>query len=85
MNNQPSAMMAAQDPAPMSDRIFLQTPEAADRLNLAASTLEKYRCTGGGPDFLRLSAKRIVYDVDALDGWARARSFNSTSQYPNAK
>jgi hypothetical protein len=77
--------MAIKDAALMSDRVFLPTPEAADRLNLAASTLEKYRCTGNGPDFLRLSPKRIVYDVAALDGWARARSFNSTAQYPNQK
>jgi predicted DNA-binding transcriptional regulator AlpA len=65
----------------MSD-VFLQTPQAAERIGLAPGTLEKMRCRGDGPSYLRLSPRRVVYDVAALDAWARARVFNSTSEYP---
>ena len=65
----------------MSDPIFLQTPEAAERIGLAAGTLEKMRCRGGGPSYLRLSPRRVVYDVAVLDAWARSRAFGSTSEY----
>ena len=68
----------------MSDQIYLQTPEAATRIGLAAGTLEKMRVRGDGPSYLRLTPRRVVYAVDTLDAWARSREFNSTSEYPNA-
>jgi hypothetical protein len=61
---------------------LLQTPDAAARLGLAASTLEKMRLRGNGPPYLRLSPRRIVYDVEKLEAWARGCEFNSTSEYP---
>jgi hypothetical protein len=63
---------------------FLQTPEAAARLGFAASTLEKMRLRGDGPPYLRLSPRRIVYETDRLDAWARGREFTSTSEYPRS-
>lgn len=60
---------------------YLRTQDAASRLELAATTLEKYRVYGGGPKFLRLSPRRIVYHIDDLDEWARQRTFESTSGY----
>jgi hypothetical protein len=63
---------------------FLQTPEAAARLGFAASTLEKMRLRGNGPPYLRLSPRRIVYETDRLDAWARDREFTSTSEYPRS-
>jgi hypothetical protein len=50
----------------MSDQIFLKTYEAARR---------------GGPSHLRLSPRRVVYEIGTLDVWARAREFRSTSEY----
>jgi predicted DNA-binding transcriptional regulator AlpA len=64
---------------------FLQTPGAAARLGFAASTLEKMRLKGNGPPYLRLSPRRIVYDAEKLDAWARSREFNSTSEYPRCQ
>ena len=63
---------------------FLQTPDAAARLGFAASTLEKMRLSGKGPPYLRLSPRRIVYDADRLDAWAKGREFTSTSEYPRS-
>ena len=68
----------------MTDPTFLQTPEAAARIGLAAGTLEKLRVRGGGPSYLRLTPRRVVYAVDALDSWARSHEFNSTSEYSRA-
>jgi predicted DNA-binding transcriptional regulator AlpA len=61
--------------------VFLQTPQAAERIGLAPGTLEKMRCRGDGPSYLRLAPGRVVYDVAVIDAWARARKFNSTSEY----
>jgi hypothetical protein len=65
----------------MPDPIYLLTPKAAERIGLAAGTLEKMRIRGDGPPYLRLSPRRIVYAIDALDTWVRRREFNSTSEY----
>ena len=61
---------------------YLRTPEAAARLRLASGTLDKMRVRGDGPPYIRLTPRSVVYAVDALDAWARARQFNSTSEYP---
>jgi hypothetical protein len=68
----------------MTEPVFLTTPSAAARLQLAAATLEKMRVRGDGPPFIALSRRRIVYDVAALDAWARSRQFTSTSEYASA-
>jgi hypothetical protein len=70
-------------PAPINPT-FLPTPEAAARIGLAPGTLDKMRVRGDGPPYLRLTPRRVVYAVDELDGWARARQFNSTSEYSSA-
>jgi hypothetical protein len=64
---------------------FLHTVDAAARLGFAASTLEKMRVRGNGPPYLRLSPRRVVYNVEKLDAWARGREFTSTSEYGAAK
>jgi hypothetical protein len=67
-----------------SNPTFLPTPEAAARIGLAPGTLDKLRGRGNGPPYLRLTPRRVVYAVDVLDAWARARQYNSTSEYPEA-
>jgi predicted DNA-binding transcriptional regulator AlpA len=78
------ATKARRQAQPPINPTFLQTPEAAARLGLAPGTLDKMRLRGNGPAYLRLTPRRIVYAVDELDAWARARQFNSTSEYPTA-
>jgi predicted DNA-binding transcriptional regulator AlpA len=41
--------------------------EAAKYLGLAASTLDKLRCQGKGPRFMRINGKRIFYRQTDLD------------------
>ena len=59
-------------------RIF-RTPEAASYLGLAASTLEKMRLRGTGPEFVRLGGRAIGYDLAMLDAWIERQRRTSTS------
>jgi hypothetical protein len=57
----------------------LRTPGAAEYTELAVSTLEKMRLTGDGPEFIRLSARAVGYEIEALDRWLQGRRRRSTS------
>ena len=65
---------------PPSDSRFLTTLEAAKYLRLSIRTLEKCRYLGAGPRF-RKFGRVVRYTVADLDEWARARSFEMTSDY----
>lgn len=56
------------------------TQGAADYLGSSASTLNKLRCYGGGPKFIKIG-KKVVYDQADLDAWMAARKRASTSEY----
>lgn len=62
----------------MGDKL-LTTAEAAERLGVSASYLNKLRLTGGGPVFVKMGAK-VVYDASDLGAWVSARRRTSTSQ-----
>lgn len=71
--------MSLQSNPPAEPR-FLTTLEAAKYLRLSIRTLEKCRYLGGGPRFRKFG--RIVrYTAADLDEWAKARSFEMTSDY----
>lgn len=69
--------------APAND--FLPVKTAAAYLMVSKSFLDKLRVHGGGPEFVRLSARKILYRRHDLDNWARQRRFESTAQYPALK
>ncbi len=48
---------------------FLTVREAAARLRLSVSTLNRLRVAGGGPVFLKLGS-RVVHRREAVDAWA---------------
>ena len=52
---------------------IMNTPEAAQHLRLGRSTLEKLRCFGGGPKFVKLGQRRVGYLRQDLDAWVAAR------------
>ncbi|NVJ64372.1 MAG: helix-turn-helix domain-containing protein [Flavobacteriaceae bacterium] len=60
---------------------MLCTKAAAHYLGLAASTLNKMRLKGNGPEFIKLGPRRVVYDLRDLDRWLASRRRKSTSQY----
>ena len=58
---------------------YLTTMQAAKYLNLSHKTLEKFRVTGGGPDY-RKHGRKVVYRASDLDAWSASRLARSTSE-----
>lgn len=56
-------------PAPL----LLNVREAAARLGLSKSTLDKWRCAGKGPRYVKSTDKAVRYDPADLDAWIAAR------------
>jgi predicted DNA-binding transcriptional regulator AlpA len=54
---------------------YLDEHAAAQRLKVAERTLQRWRSTGDGPPFIRAGLRRVLYDVEAIDAWAAARTF----------
>lgn len=85
----PSSAKRQSAPAPASDRIgaasiaatgLLNVREAATRLGLSKSTLDKMRCAGNGPRFIKSTDRAVRYDPDDLDEWIAARRCSSTKK-----
>ena len=58
-------------------RIAFTTREAARYLGLAVSTLNKWRCYGTGPKYLKLG-RAVRYTKDELDSFLETRLIRST-------
>jgi len=59
---------------------LLRQRQAASLIALSTRTLERLRCIGGGPKFVRLSRGRIAYREEDLASWVEARIVSSTSE-----
>jgi predicted DNA-binding transcriptional regulator AlpA len=59
---------------------LLTQREAALALSLSTRSLERMRCAGGGPKFVRLSRGRIAYREADLEEWIAKRVVSSTSE-----
>ena len=57
---------------------YLDTFGAASVAKLSASTLNKLRMKGSGPEYLKLG-RRVVYSRRSLDEWMSSRVRTSTS------
>ena len=57
---------------------LLDTAEAADYLRLSRSCLAKWRCAGGGPEYI-LAGRKVLYSRTVLDAWLASRSRRNTS------
>ena len=62
-----------QGPGDWDDLPFIDTEEAAAFVGLAASTLARYRSTGGGPPFFRFPERIVRYRRGHLVEWEAAR------------
>lgn len=61
---------------------LLTVDEAAQRLSISASYLNKLRCFGGGPIFVRLG-KAVRYLPSDLDAWIKEnKRTNTASTFP---
>ncbi len=56
----------------------LSVTETAQYLKVSESYLNKLRCTGGGPAFMKFGS-RVVYARSDIEAWANERRRLSTS------
>ena len=59
---------------------LLSADDAANFLNLSASTLAKMRLSGKSPKYIKMG-RRVAYRMTDLESWIDAQSFRSTSEY----
>lgn len=52
------------------DRYLLTTDQAAEYLSISPVTLRTWRCRGGGPAFVKISARSVRYRIADLQAWA---------------
>ena len=67
----------------MTNRL-LTVAEAATYARVSAGTLNKLRCCGAGPKYLKPTG-RVLYQIEDLDRWLLASARNSTSDEPQRK
>lgn len=53
--------------------VLLNVREAAARLGLSKSTLDKMRCAAKGPRYVKSTDRAVRYDPQDLDAWIAAR------------
>ena len=58
---------------------YLTTKEAARILSFSHKTLEAWRTTGTGPEYLRLENGHIRYKREALDEWLHMNTSNQAA------
>ncbi len=72
MHNQPNAAFI---PTLVNER------EAASILCYSVRALQNWRHRGGGPDFVKVSARSVRYRRADLEKWIAARTVSNTSQH----
>lgn len=64
-----------------NDRVnFLDSSRAADYLGVKRTTMEAWRCRGGGPKFVKLG-RLVKYRQSDLDDFIEARVRSNTSEF----
>lgn len=58
---------------------IVDTAGAAKILKVGQATLERWRCDGGGPRFMKFG-RTVRYRICDLEDWAEQRLVSSTSE-----
>ena len=66
-------------PLPQDSEALLLPIEAAYCLGVSPRSLEAWRVRGGGPPYLKISARAVRYQRGALFAWATDRHRQSTT------
>lgn len=61
--------MPSLPPLPFEDASIILPADLALMLGVSLSTLERWRCQGGGPAFLKIGRRRIGYRAGAVKRW----------------
>jgi predicted DNA-binding transcriptional regulator AlpA len=54
---------------------YLDEAAVARFLNVSSRTLQRWRVEGGGPQFIRAGARRVLYDAMEIERWVMAHTF----------
>ena len=74
-------MSSQQHPSSINNpNALLDERQAADILCYSVRALQNWRHRGGGPDFVKVSARSVRYRRADLDKWIAERTVSSTSQ-----
>ncbi len=65
--------MPALNPIPSDDSTLIRPDEVAAILGVSLSTLERWRCIGGGPPYLKVGRRKVAYLAGALRQWLQAQ------------
>lgn len=60
--------------------IWFDEKQLSSMLNLSCKTLQKFRLTGQGPRFIRISKRCVRYDLADVLEWQASRRVSSTSE-----
>jgi predicted DNA-binding transcriptional regulator AlpA len=58
---------------PFEDTALVFPADLAQFLSVSPSTLERWRCRGGGPPFLKVGRRRIAYRAGSVRRWLEAQ------------
>jgi len=61
------------------EKLVLNENELAQRWGISSKTLQRWRCEGRGPRFLKLS-KRVIYPLDEIESYEHSALYESTWQ-----
>lgn len=67
------------DPESLKNLDVMDAKEAAVYIRSSPSTLAKFRCFGGGPVYIRQSARKTLYRRTDLDRWLEDRARNNNA------
>lgn len=59
---------------------LLTENQAAEFLKFSSKALQRWRCVGGGPKFIKISGRAIRYRREDLIVWSQERRVSSTSE-----
>jgi predicted DNA-binding transcriptional regulator AlpA len=59
---------------------LLTQKDAASLLSLSTRTLERLRCVGGGPRFVKMGKGSVRYSIADLEAWVASRTIANTSE-----
>lgn len=59
---------------------LLTEKQAAEKMGLTERTLQNWRYTGKGPDYIKLSHRAVRYRESDLAEWVEERRFTSTAE-----
>jgi predicted site-specific integrase-resolvase len=64
----------------MDREVLLTVPELAEFLRVSVKTLQRWRQTGGGPDFFK-RAGVVTYRMSVVMEWIKQNEYKSTSDF----